>query len=355
MSCQGRIFDVSGPDADHQNTYELLHSFHHKRFRKLIMSTRVDVLNVNALEVEMDKVGLWAFVALFAVVQVGCTSNPSNSNTGGSGGKGGDGNSTSVGGSAGAGGGSSGTSGAGGSGGTIDTHACTPGKYIICEDFETTDVGQIPANWVKHGDPVAVADDQAANGKHALKMGPIDSWERRIYHDGSQLGSGHWGRIRYLVQLPVPDAFVHSTLVALYGEGPTTGIQEVRVVDTVKEDKDGWNNDGNGSHIQYLYNVQPNGPEFATGSDYNWYYEDKWHCVEWHIDGPTQAYDFYLDGVKVDKISIANGPGNYTGSEIPNAYQEVRIGWTNYQTAPPGFTAWIDDIALDSQRIGCQN
>jgi hypothetical protein len=169
------------------------------------------------------------------------------------------------------------------------------------------------------------------------------------------LGTGHWGRVRYKVLLPVPDAFVHSTIVALYGVGPTTGPQEVRVVDTVKEDKDGFNNDGNGSRFQYLYNVQPNGAEFGKGSDYNWKFDGEWHCAEWHIDGPTQSYDFYIDGQHIDQISIANGPGNYAGSEIPNAFSEVRVGWTNYQSAPPGFTAWVDDIALDNDRIGCSN
>lgn len=293
---------------------------------------------------------------------VGCGSEPASSTSGGSGGAPGSGGSGGTGtgsgatsSNAGSGGSATGGGGSGGTGGVPVTDSCPPGKYLLCENFDSTEVGAIPAGWVKHGDPVAVADDAAVSGARSLKAGPIDSWERRIYHDGSMLGSGHWGRIRYKVQLPVPDAFVHSTIVALHGEGPTTGIQEVRVVDTVKEDKDGFNNDGNGSHFQYLYNVQPNGPEFGTGSDYDWYFDDLWHCAEWHIDGPTQSYDFYIDGAKVDKISIANGPGNYSGSEIPDAYDEIRIGWINYQSAPPGFTAWLDDVALDDERIGCDN
>jgi hypothetical protein len=234
-----------------------------------------------------------------------------------------------------------------------DLGPCPPGKYLICESFDDTEVGAIPQGWTKHGDPVAVADDAAVSGARSLKMGPIPVWERRIYHDAAVLGSGHWGRIRFKVQLPVPDAFVHSTIVALYGKGPTTGDQEVRVVDTVKEDLDGFNNDGNGNHYQWLYNVQPNGPEFGKGSDYNWKFDDQWHCAEWHIDGPTQSYDFYIDGQHIEQISIANGPGNYEGSEIPDAFSEVRIGWINYQESPPGFTAWIDDVALDDERVGC--
>lgn len=299
-----------------------------------------------------------AFV--LTVVHTGCSGEPSSS--GGSGGNGSGsassaessasaGSTSSSGSSSTGGGGSGGAGGAGGAGQDL----CSPGKYIICEDFEGTDVGGIPQGWTKHGDPVAVADDEAVSGARSLKMGPIESGERRIYHDGAMLGSGHWGRIRYKVELPVPDAFVHSTIVALYGVGPTTGPQEVRVVDTVKEDKDGFNNDGNGSHFQYLYNVQPNGPEFGKGSDYNWKFDGQWHCAEWHIDGPTQSYDFYIDDQHIDQISIANGPGNYNGSEIPDAFTEVRVGWTNYQQAPPGFTAWIDDVALDSERIGCKN
>ncbi|XXY50082.1 hypothetical protein WME91_02885 [Sorangium sp. So ce269] len=320
----------------------------------------------------MRRVQALGVVLAFASLNVACSSSPSDSSSGGGDGSGGGASTGSTGstgttgttGTTGSSGSTSGTGGgatsssssAGGQGGAGGSalRGCASGRYILCEDFEDTDVGGVPQGWTKHGDPVAVADDQAASGNRSLKMGAVPNGERRIYHDASQLGSGHWGRIRYRVELPVPDAFVHSTLVALQGVGPTTGPQEVRVVDTVKEDKDGWDNDGNGSHIQYLYNVQPQGAEFGKGSDYSWYYEDEWHCVEWHIDGPTQSYDFYLDGVLLDQISIANGAGNYTGSEIPDTFSEVRVGWNNYQSAPPGFTAWIDDVALDDERIGCE-
>ncbi|AUX36806.1 MULTISPECIES: hypothetical protein [Sorangium] len=320
----------------------------------------------------MHRVHAWGLALVFVTIHGGCSSSPSGSSSDGDGGSGGGASSSSSssstgggstgggntgGGNTGGGSASSSSSGGeqGGAGGEAPAQqGCASGKYILCEDFEGTDAGGIPQGWTKHGDAIAVADDQAASGNRSLKMGPVPNGERRIYHDASQLGSGHWGRIRYRVQLPVPDAFVHSTLVALQGVGPTTGPQEVRVVDTVKEDKDGWDNDGNGSHIQYIYNVQPSGAEFGKASTYDWYYEDRWHCVEWHIDGPTQSYDFYLDGERLDQISIANGPGNYEGSQIPDAFSEVRIGWNNYQSAPPGFTAWIDDVALDDERIGCE-
>jgi hypothetical protein len=228
---------------------------------------------------------------------------------------------------------------------TVGSSLCAPGKYIICEDFESTAEGAVPAGWTKHGS-AAVASDQAAHGKHSLKISAADAGERRIYTDAGKLGSGHWGRIFYRVQVPVPPVFVHSTMVALQGVGPTRGDEEVRVVDTVKN--------ANGKH-QFLYNVQPNGSEFGTGSPYNWMFDGQWHCAEWHIDAPTQSYHFYYDGAEVTSIALDNGAGKYNGTDIPSSFSTLRVGWNNYQSAPPGFVAWIDEVALDAQRIGCGN
>ncbi|MET0596121.1 MAG: hypothetical protein ABW133_25705, partial [Polyangiaceae bacterium] len=223
---------------------------------------------------------------------------------------------------------------------------CTAGRYLICENFESTAEGAIPAGWTKHGNATVVSGE-AARGLHALKIASAASGERRIYTDGAKLGSGHWGRIFYRVEIPTPTVFVHSTMVALYGSGPVNGNGEVRVVDTVK--------DANGKH-QFLYNVQPSGgAEFAKGSPYNWTFDGAWHCAEWHIDAPTQSYAFYYDGVEVTSITINNGPGNYNGSDIPMAFTDVRVGWNNYQSAAPGFVAYIDEVAMDTNRIGCGN
>jgi len=40
---------------------------------------------------------------------------------------------------------------------------------------------------------------------------------------------------------------------------------------------------------------------------------------------------------------------------LPMMFTDFRVGWTTYQTASPGFTAWIDEVAVDVDRIGCGN
>jgi hypothetical protein len=263
------------------------------------------------------------------------------------------GNGTGGGSGTGAPGGAGAVAGAGGTGGAAGLGGqslCAPGKFLICESFESTSVGAVPAGWSKHGDATVQAD-QAARGAHALKVGAANSGERRIYADANMLGSAHWGRIFYRVQVPaaIPGAgnVIHSTLVALQGNGPQNGSSEYRVVDTVE--------DTNGKH-QFLWNVQPTSvAEFGKGSPYNWSYDGNWHCAEWHVDGATQSYQFFIDGTEVTQIAINNGAGKYSGTDIPNVFTQARVGWNNYQSASPGFVAWIDEIAMHTSRIGCGN
>lgn len=256
---------------------------------------------------------------------------------GGAGGRGGSG----------AGGGTTGGAGLGGA------SLCVPGRYLLCEGFEGTAVGNTPpSGWTRAGN-AAVAADQAARGAHALKVNAADNGERRfIFAAAESFGAGHWGRIFYKVQTPVPDAFVHSTLVVLQGNGPSIGNAEFRVVDTVK-------NQGTNATHQFLYNVQPSGAEFGKGSSYDWRFDGMWHCAEWHVDGATQTYQFFFDGTEVQQITIQNGADNYgSGSNrthLPTVFTDMKVGWNNYQSAPPGFVAWIDEVAVDTARIGCDN
>jgi hypothetical protein len=252
----------------------------------------------------------------------------------------------------------SGTAGVTGGAGLGGASLCTTGRFLLCEGFETTPVGNTPpAGWTRHGS-ASVADDQAARGTRALKVGAANNGERRFYFtDAEKFGAGHWGRIFYKVQTPVPDAFVHSSLVVLQGNGPSNGASEYRVVDTVKQAVD---TPDVASLHQFLWNVQiQGGSEFGKQGPYNWRFDGNWHCAEWHIDGATQAYQFFFDGTEVTQMRIMNGAGNYgSGSnrtDIPMVFTDLKVGWNNYQSAPPGFVAWIDEIAIDTDRIGCNN
>lgn len=237
-------------------------------------------------------------------------------------------------------------------GDTDPARSCDGHDYLLCLDFEDDEVGGIPADWTRNGDLISVQDDFAHLGTKSLRTDAQPEWRRRIEHDASMIGPSHWGRVFYRVAQPIPDAgLVHSTHVSLTGVGPNIGEAEYRYFDSIKASSTG---QGIENRLQFIFNVQPSGPEFARGTGWiERYYEDVWHCAEWHVDAADQSYAFYYDGEEL--FSFVNGPGNFTESEIPDSYSMIALGWTNYQTAPPGFTAWYDDFAIDDERIGCDD
>jgi hypothetical protein len=274
---------------------------------------------------------------------------------GGGGGSGGGGSGAAGrGGSGGSGGGGSG-GGASGSAGIGGGSLCVAGRFLLCEGFEGVNVGNnTPSGWSRSGN-ATVADDQAARGSHALKLTPVADRGYGFYNYGNSesFPAAHWGRVFYRVQTPPPDAFVHASIAAYQGDGPDIGPSTFRVVDTVKMAAPT-------STHQFLYNVQITGSsEFGKQGPYNWMFDGNWHCAEWFVDGANQAYQFYFEGAEVTQMRIQNGAGNYGSgsnrSHLPMMFTDFRVGFITYQNAPPGFTAWVDEVAIDTSRIGCGN
>jgi hypothetical protein len=260
-----------------------------------------------------------------------------------------------TGGSGGMGGASAGAGGSGGSGGSATGAGCAGKQYIVCEDFEATAEGSVPTGWTKQGE-IAVAPDQAKSGTKSLKISPTEKGPRRIARSASELGAAHWGRLFYRVQLPVPvvnpsknsgNTVIHSTLVGLSAARPLGGTAEYRVLDTIMNQTKKHN---------FIYNVQiQGGSEFGHETAYTYDYKDTWTCAEWHVDNTAKSYTLYIDEMDVAGVKVV-GDKSVTGSkdaELPASFMQMNIGWYNYQAGDGGFTVWIDDIAMNSTRVGC--
>src|SRR5581483_8039923 len=82
------------------------------------------------------------------------------------------------------------------------------GRFILYEDFEGVNPGQIPKGFQKTG-AVGVAEDSAHSGRHALRIEAAANGPRRITVKGDvvkSLGGSHWGRLYFKVQMPAPEA-----------------------------------------------------------------------------------------------------------------------------------------------------
>jgi len=228
----------------------------------------------------------------------------------------------------------------------------TPPGAIMAEDFESTPAGAIPAGFTKTGD-IGVEQGVAHSGSHALRIEPAIKGGRYITlapDKVAALGGEHWGRLYFKVKTPTPmptGKLIHVTFVDGKATSPLAhDLIDVRLA-TLLFYPDGT--------YKYFYNVQPpkGRPEFGPKSATVQTFNDDWQLLEWHADAATQTYQFFVNGKEVTDIGQHKGAGNYEGIEIPDAFQTLSFGFTNYQPASgDGFTVWIDDIAVGKNRLG---
>jgi hypothetical protein len=83
----------------------------------------------------------------------------------------------------------------------------------------------------------------------------------------------------------------------------------------------------------------------------------RWVCMEWRFDTGKNEMHLWLDGEPVDKLTVTGRGDVCLGHALDDnwvlpAYEAMRIGWQNFQSAP-AVDMWIDDVAFATERVGC--
>lgn len=231
-------------------------------------------------------------------------------------------------------GGSSAAATADSSGGeSSSTGAAVGCTAMLCEDFEggedfdpdvwTLSVGFAP------GISMTLQSDLVVSGTRAAHAHLIDTGgghaQLRESVTFPALADEVWGRA-YLYDTLSPEAS-HSGYVSAY-------VGDARVLEIGQYH-------GNWQLTRYGGNGEaPHGTGVAVP-------HDAWVCFEWRF---TRAGDdlieIYVDGVEI---------GSYAseGAELM-PFTAVGIGLDNHGANPPGNDLYIDDIAIDGARIGCE-
>ncbi len=226
---------------------------------------------------------------------------------------------------------------------------------LVCDDFESYPVSGPPKGpWkvTANGGTVVVDSVHAHSGTHAVHVstaGGATAYEQAfIYVTGSPIfpvaGNTIFGRMAMWLTA-APTQTTHWSNV--WGSGQVTGMSFSAVsryggqdsplmmasYDTSGVASDCW------QHSQTAIPVQ------------------RWACFEWRFDGPTDEMDFWLDGAAVSDLTVmGQGQGcinnGTNGKWFLPAYDTMSMGWEHYQ-ASDAIDMWIDDVALDVQRIGC--
>jgi hypothetical protein len=248
----------------------------------------------------------------------------------------------------GAGGGLVGTSGSAGAGGAVATGgsggggpvvkaSCADNDYDLCIDFET---GIDTAKWTG-GTPNAIQTTDFAHGGHAYRLYPM-SGGKLVATNLGKITNQLWGRF-----------YVHFKPGAPGGHG--------NIVAAFDQDKNwyemGWQFDG------------MMGVWHATGGNERPlrskpYIVDQWYCIETFFDGTkTEMPKWWIDGKEAEYYMSAN---EALIPKVVTKFASVEVGFTPYAGLglmlpdqneikdPRVLTDMaIDDIAFDTERIGC--
>jgi hypothetical protein len=228
---------------------------------------------------------------------------------------------------------------------------CADAGVELCEDFES---GMIGPAWTVSGTRPVIDTMEHARGAHALHVtqkgnGLSYIKETRTFPAPNDT---YYGRVFvYFKSLPTPPGmtYAHWTMLAASGTGVAG---EIRVSGQLQDGKN-------------LFGVgTDNQTEAGTG---DWTRSDddpegapmavplgQWLCIEWMHKGDTSETQLWWDGVAHPSLSTTTSVhgGNANQYLLPQ-FNQLWVGWQEYQTSSETFELWIDEIAIDSRRIGC--
>ncbi len=242
-----------------------------------------------------------------------------------------------------------GTGGAGGAGASavggtsaVGAASCAGSAYAVCADFET---GKLPDGWTLHIDPGETAKVEmakAAHGKFGLHFSGL-SKGKSVKLERSALGgitNALWGRF-YIYMSP---------------GAPVGHTAFFNAFDQTRN----WYAVGAESN-SYFANWHPPSccPEKYMRSNVV-IPGDKWACYEFQFDGAHSAVaKVWADGqlVNFNDVSDRAGPAmveKFTSVELGvMPYHSLSLSSYDGDDPPLVTDVYMDDVALDTQRIGC--
>jgi hypothetical protein len=201
--------------------------------------------------------------------------------------------------------------------------------YVLCESFAGAAPGTTGSAWSydvdKSGTVAEIVSDKGRTDEHSLhikasSMGGIHGYITES-ETLTKTGGSFWGRAFIWYMLDVPG--VHIVNVALDGKMANASPEQLRLVNVI------------GSHICTNRRSDDMSKCSNVGPD-----QAKWGCYEWHVTPGN--IDVYLDGTL---LPISEAWALPTMSLL-------RVGFERFSAGAAG-DLWIDDVAIDGSRVGC--
>ncbi len=230
---------------------------------------------------------------------------------------------------------------------TAGGQGCDDPTLMVCEDFEGVALGANPDGWdlrpsgVWGGNTMGVSDEQSVSGGQSFRIAGGETGAQWLTYQGdiSAFADGYWGRMYFRMSDPVPwpgGGVIHGDMFEARGMWNDSTHQVRWAVINNTQMQHNWG-----------YNVQTtNAGEFIHETPYEYSWTEDWLCVEWHHDQVAQQATLWVDGEQLLDVTAGDDP------QLPT-FDDISVGWANYQAASPEFVVFIDDVVFDDERVGC--
>lgn len=218
-------------------------------------------------------------------------------------------------------------------------------KHILFRDnFEGHTFGEVPqAPWEKAGaGAVRIDTAKRYSGRQSVHFTSGEGYKNRALIGLSHIfpvpDNQYYGSLQLYVTKAAPDG-IHWTMIQSAGKVPGKNYRsEVRY---------------GGQHQQQL---MANYETMGVASDC-WQHssvkipEGEWCTLKWFFDGNTNTMKLWLNGSPVEEITVTgSGQGCVSGEtqgqwNFP-VFEDVFIGWGDYQTGGGTRDVWIDDVKI---------
>jgi hypothetical protein len=229
-------------------------------------------------------------------------------------------------------------------------------SFLLCEDFES---GSIDADvWKNKLSAPSIDSTRAARGEKSLHLkttatGGSGLETSKIF---PRPNGSYYGRMFvYFTALPTKPQWAHWTLV---GANPKSGSGmsgEARVGGQYDGKKNlfGVGTDGGPTGDWTNLDADPSAAVKAVPLE-------EWICLEWMHDSANDISKLWWDGIEHPSLGTTRDVKHMGNAgvkyDIPDI-ASVWVGFWNYDqgqaVTPNGFDTWIDEVALDDERIGC--
>ena len=227
---------------------------------------------------------------------------------------------------------------------------CDEADVLLCDGFEGTEID--PALWeiVANGGTVQIVADEAARGGGSVHIQVTNG--RGFLRNTTVFpvaGDRYWGRMFIRVDRFSTVDWAHWTMAEAAGDGDGSLIRVGGQYNTNQgQNRWGVGSDGGPTGDWTTHDQDPDGSPIEPP-------EDEWICLEWLHDGSTDEALLFVDAIEHPSLATTSTMhgGNYVPYDLPS-FTSVWFGWWQYQSDPAPFDVWIDEIAIDVERMGCK-